>query len=403
VEIGDADQIRGDGRVAVVPLAMELQRQGSLGRRASRRLVASVRVRTQARNARRSLRTLRYDQAATITWDLAQPLRLPGFATASGRTTAELLPTRALVVGRRSPAEPTLFEAAITDASASFGRRLLFTAPSVRAGPLVAVGEEGVLRVAIGPARMQIGRQVAALEALRKGGAPELDTTQIPWVTATGAVGFATWSVERAHTGRPPRRVSASLVSECLDFLVGLHASRVPGVPAKSPVADAEIVGGVCSTSRASRVRALGASVADAVSHLPRGFAHGDFFHGNLLVGQDGGLRAVLDWDAAGPGRLPLLDLLHFRHLSEYAASDLDWGPALVSSLLPSIRDGDPIVREYCGRIGIEPSRRELTALVSAYWLDRVAYQLTAFADRVEQPLWLARNVEFVLDKLTAR
>lgn len=402
VEIGDADQLRGDARVAVVPLAMELQRQGSLGRRASRRLLDSVRIRTQARTARRLLRHLRYDHPATIAWDLAQPLRLPGFPTARGRTPAQFLPARALVVGSRTPAEPTLFEAAISDASTRCGRRLVFTAPSVRAGPLVAVGEEGVLRVAIGPARMQIGRQVAALEALRAAKAPELDTAQIPWPTATGAVGLATWSLERAHVGRPPRRVSASLVSECLDFLVALHASSVPGVPAKSPVADAEIVGDVCSTTGANRVRVLALSVADAVADLPRGFAHGDFFHGNLLVRPDGSLSAVLDWDAAGPGRLPLLDLLHFRHLSEYSASDLDWGPTLVSSLLPSIRNGDQIVREYCRRVGIELCRRELTALVSAYWLDRVAYQLTSFADRAQQPLWLARNVEFVLDRLTA-
>lgn len=380
---------------------MEVQRGGSLGRRASRRLLDSARMRTQASNARRSLRNLRYDPV-TITWDLAQPLRLPGFPASRGRPPAELLPTRALVVGRRASAEPTLLEAAIADASASCGRRLVFTAPSVRAGPLVAVAEEDVLRVAIGPARMQIGRQAAALEALREARAPELHSTQIPWLTGTGAVGFAVWSLERALEGRPPRRVSASLVNECLDFLVALHASRVPGAPAKSPIADAEIVGDACSASRLSQVRALGASVADAVSNLPRGFAHGDFFHGNLLVGPDGRLSAVLDWDAAGPGRLPLLDLIHFRHLSEYSASDLDWGPALVTSLLPAILSGDHIVSEYCRRVGIEPSRRELTAVVAAYWLDRVANQLTSFADRAEQPLWLARNVEFVLERLTA-
>jgi aminoglycoside phosphotransferase (APT) family kinase protein len=270
----------------------------------------------------------------------------------------------------------------------------------VRAGPLVAVAEEGVLRVAIGPARAQVERQIGALEALRAARVPQLDATRIPWPIATGNAGLAIWSLERAHSGRPPRRVSGSLLSECVTFLVALHASAVPGAPAKSPTADAEVIADVCSEARASRVRALAAHVAEAVADVPRGFAHGDFFHGNLLVAKDGSLEAVIDWDAAGLGRLPLLDLLHLRHLSECSVSDLDWGPALLSSLLPSIRRGDEVVSDYCQGLGIDPSPSQLEALVAAYWLDRVAYQLTTFADRSERPLWIERNVELVLDAL---
>ena len=65
----------------------------------------------------------------------------------------------------------------------------------------------------------------------------------------------------------------------------------------------------------------------------------------------------MVDWDAAGPGRLPLIDLLHLRHMNEHRPADLDWGPTLVEHLLPWARaGGDDPARDYCRRVGIEPT-----------------------------------------------
>jgi aminoglycoside phosphotransferase (APT) family kinase protein len=143
--------------------------------------------------------------------------------------------------------------------------------------------------------------------------------------------------------------------------------------------------------------------LAAEVVDLPRGFAHGDFFRGNVLV--DGGrLAGVVDWDAAGPGRLPFLDLLHLRHMSKHLPADRDWGLTVVRGLLPWARaGGDELTRGFCRRLGVEPSPALLEALAVAYWLERLGYQLSTYADRTERRVWLERNVDEVLRAIAER
>jgi hypothetical protein len=107
----------------------------------------------------------------------------------------------------------------------------------------------------------------------------------------------------------------------------------------------------------------------------------------------------VVDWDAGGPGRLPLLDLIHLQHLAQYSRADEDWGPSLVRHLFPWAKSGgDEVARKYCSRIGLEPEPGVLEALAVAYWLDRVAYTLRTHRQRRTEPRWLARNVDHVLE-----
>jgi hypothetical protein len=61
---------------------------------------------------------------------------------------------------------------------------------------------------------------------------------------------------------------------------------------------------------------------------------------------------------------------------------------------------GDDVVRSFAGRIGIDVTPARLEALVTAYWLARVAYQLTRYADRAERTVWKTQNVDVVLDAL---
>jgi hypothetical protein len=89
--------------------------------------------------------------------------------------------------------------------------------------------------------------------------------------------------------------------------------------------------------------------------------------------------------------------------MSERRPSDLDWGPALIEHLLPWAHGGsDAATREYCRRVGLEPLPDTLVALVAAYWLDRLAYQLATYADRAGRRRWIERNVAFVLQALAA-
>src|SRR5213592_4546958 len=92
---------------------------------------------------------------------------------------------------------------------------------------------------------------------------------------------------------------------------------------------DAEVAGSFVEPRRAESLRSIGRRVAEVVAVLPHGFAHGDFFTRNLLV--DGSrIVGVVDWDAAGPGRPPLLDFLHLWHMGRHKVGDLDWGPTKI-------------------------------------------------------------------------
>jgi aminoglycoside phosphotransferase (APT) family kinase protein len=147
----------------------------------------------------------------------------------------------------------------------------------------------------------------------------------------------------------------------------------------------------------------LAAAIEAAVAAVPRGFGHGDFFRGNLLL-EDGMLAGVVDWDAAGPGRLPLVDLLHLRHHADNRPEDVDWGPLLVERLLPWAQSGgDRLLRGYLERVDLDPDPAVLQALVAAYWLQHASYQLRSHSHRRRQPRWLARNIDGVLRTLEVR
>jgi aminoglycoside phosphotransferase (APT) family kinase protein len=149
----------------------------------------------------------------------------------------------------------------------------------------------------------------------------------------------------------------------------------------------------------AAHLARLTADAEDALASLPRGFGHGDFWAGNLLQ-VDGRLSAVVDWEAAGPGRLPLIDLLHLLVTAERVLSPEEWGSTLVAKLV----HGDAITRgeigRYLGGLGLELSDRQLAALVVAYWLDHTAGQLSLYETIAQNETWLRRNVDDVLQAL---
>jgi hypothetical protein len=189
------------------------------------------------------------------------------------------------------------------------------------------------------------------------------------------------------------------LLSECLDFLVALHRSRGETDAVKSIQQDATAIASACP-GVARAVAGIAESVDLTLAALPRGFAHGDFFRGNLLVESDR-LVGVVDWDAGGPGRLPLVDFVHLRHMSQHLPADRDWGTTIVEHLLPwARRGGDDVLHRFCERIGIRVTPVLLEAIVAAYWLERLAYQLSTYADRTERPEWMTRNVDLVVGAL---
>jgi hypothetical protein len=106
-------------------------------------------------------------------------------------------------------------------------------------------------------------------------------------------------------------------------------------------------------------------------------------------------VTGVVDWNKAGQGRLPLLDLINLQVTTEVTRTGKNHGDAFVEHVLPWARNGgDDLTRGFCNRINLDLRDRQLDDLAAAWWLDRYASQVTTYSDRLKRPAWLRQNVE---------
>lgn len=399
VEITRSDDLRGQAPCAIISLSA-CEPSGARVLRGVQRLARSAALRLRIHRARRSLQRSGYPTIEVLTWEPGVRARSSGSTTRAPDRLAHRFPLNAVIVGTRESAVPTAFAASVAAAESAFGRSLraesLLFASS---GVIVAPTTEVVLRVGVGPAASRIEEQRAALECLRAERPSQVVTERIPWPLAEGREGFAVWSAERRLPGAmAPPHLTGAFLEDCLEFLAALHEVGRSGNA--SSAADADLVASICDAHRARAVAELGRELDESLSHLPRGFGHGDFWNGNLMI-DDGHLSGVVDWPAAGPGRLPLLDHLHLRANSARELSGRQLGVIIVDDLLPLARaGGDEFVRRACRRIGIELGPEELVDLVGAYWLNAVARELVdpdRDVDHAADPHWLKVNVEHVV------
>jgi hypothetical protein len=397
VEIAPIGEIRGDADVAIAVLGRPPTAGYPILVRIVRRAGRSLRVQLGARRARRLVRRIGYPVSRTFLWDHGMtPRRARGKRAAFRSRLVERLPERGLVTGARSPDLRTLLDEIVSDAS---NGRVLEARPSIRAEVLIADTEHGVLRVGIGPGRRQIVGQRAAIATLEACGPPPFVAERVPRQVRAGRRGGADWSLASRLSGtRPQPPLTGPLLADCLDFLLALHSTCQSDAIGGAFLEQAESVARVCSSEQARILGKVAERLEQVLADLPRGFAHGDFFHANFLA-KRGRLVGVVDWDAAGACRPPLLDFFHLHLLSRGSeVADLDWGRLVVRRLLPWARaGGDGLVRDYSRRAGLTVTSTELEALAIAYWLDFVTYQLRVHEHRLAQPRWLERSVHLVL------
>jgi aminoglycoside phosphotransferase (APT) family kinase protein len=400
VEITDAGHLSRGAGLEIVMVDPEHQEGGRLLLAAAIRGRETISARLAARRVGKRLRALGYGETVVVLWDIDQFVHLPGRRMTVRRRAAELLPQRALVVGRREDHGPTVLEAVAEEVGRRVGRTVEYGRPLARQGRMVAVADDYVLRIAIGPGRKRIKQHERTLEFLAAA-APRVIKARVPRLLAGGKLGLGEWSAEERLPGRAAsHQLGPQLLDDCIDFLVALHHVGPADAGARL-LEKAKIVAAACSrTEHRDAVLELGSNLDAELSELPRGFGHGDFWTRNLLV-TGGRLGAVIDWDSAAPGSLPLLDLLHLT-LSALREKTREYlGEALVRYQLPwAAAGGDEIVDSYCRRLGIDVDARLLKWLVFAYWLEHVAYELDYARDRAGRPVWMRNNVEVVLDSI---
>jgi len=286
----------------------------------------------------------------------------------------------------------------VSEAGKLAGSTLHPTWPLPRASGLVALCDEGVLRIATGPGGRQIDAQTHALQALAAASPPGPVAERVSRIVGEGQVGLARWSFELRLPGVPaPLSLNRSLVESCVEFLAALHGLGSDGEVDRG-IEQAQILGCVLPPDKRKRLSELARRVDEALGEMPRGFAHGDFCANNLLV-REGRLAGVVDWEAASSSYPPMFDLLHL--IATRRADVYRWGPAIIDYLLPLMRRrSDAVIRDYLGRIGLDPDPPQLEALVAAYWLARASYQIGMYVERCRDQVWIERNVTLVLETL---
>jgi Phosphotransferase enzyme family len=376
VEIGAADDLVGDAPLAIVPIGMRsswVPRRRSV--RGARRLASTVSVGARIARARRAAHRRGYETAVPVAWEPYTRL-VPGLRTPSGDIPLfQRFPRRAVVVCTRGDREETALEAAVKAASEYLDKELgpvAFVLGS--SGVLIGAAADIVLRVSLGPAARRIEDQRAALASLREADPGALVAERVPWVLAAGTVGLARWSVERRLPGKLAAAGWREVTDDALEFLTGLFEVRVEGA-GSTPARDADI----CAShfpEQAEAFRDLGFRIEEALAEVPRGFDHGDFWGGNLLLEQ-GRLTGVVDWPSAGPGRLPLLDLFQLRVQQVREETGALFSSLVSGYLLPELRaGGHELDRAYCRRLGLEFGPPELVSLGGAYWLEELRHAL---------------------------
>jgi len=124
------------------------------------------------------------------------------------------------------------------------------------------------------------------------------------------------------------------------------------------------------------------------------GWTHGDFWLGNVLVTADGSVATgIVDWDLAGAGELPIVDLLHLIAYSRRLAERRDLGLVVREMLKGGAwRKGELSLLRAEG--GDDPDAAYVRASLVLYWLRHVAGNLTQSERYARNRLWLRRNVD---------
>jgi Phosphotransferase enzyme family len=400
-ESADVELIASGGAAAdapqvVVHLHRAFPERSSRPAQALARVRGAVGVAGQARRVAAGLRRRGYKRVRVLRWDLNQRLFLE---TAGARPSrVERFPLGALVLASREEATPTLLDEAVAAAGWRTGQAPA-APPRVGAEGLVCVGDQTVLRVSVGPAARQLRAQRAALDVLWSAEPDPVVAGRTPRILGSGELATGAWSVEsRAHGVPAGPNLTPELLDDSVDFLVALQ-TIAPVRPEARPLTDAAATLAEAHGEAAGAIEALARRLDMRLQRLPRTFGHGDFWTGNLLV-QGGRLSSVVDWAAAGPGRLPVLDVLHLHASERRWALRRPLGAVVVESLLPWAEAvGDAHTRAYCARVGVEPSRELLCEFVAAYWLVRVAHELEVYADRWRGD-WIAANLVRPLEVL---
>lgn len=257
------------------------------------------------------------------------------------------------------------------------------------------------------PAELSRRREMASLAALRRHPATQAWAAAAPEVLDHGTLGEQAWSLESRieggtaavalSSGAAPDRVLAGAVS----LISPLHRATaqerlVDDALLCSWVDEPAAAVAACSPEAA-------AGLDDLVVTLRRvligrwvtvSWVHGDVSPANLVV-RDGRVAGLVDWEAAGPDRLPELDLLGLVAALRCQSHTEEFG-AVARALLERPWTEDEVAALAAGPNPHLPRQ----ALVLLAWLHHVATNVAKSEAYPANRVWVLRNVLTVADSL---
>lgn len=127
---------------------------------------------------------------------------------------------------------------------------------------------------------------------------------------------------------------------------------------------------------------------------------HGDFWPGNLLAGDDGTLRGILDWDRCVPDQFPFHDLFHLLTYGRKIARGTEAGEETLDYLFAGRFSAFDrrLVDETCDALGLPGDADFLRVMAIIYWLRFAAINLSRYPAFRTDGRWLHKNVFLVLE-----
>jgi Phosphotransferase enzyme family len=251
-------------------------------------------------------------------------------------------------------------------------------------------GTGAILRIARAGAGRDPGELVGTLELLAGG-----TVLFTPRLHAHGHTAGASWTAERALSGRTPGRVTDSLIRQVAEVCAAFPRGDGP------PTAAAEDLAAVQTLlpGRAALIGRLAAHLATPLEGLPSILRHGDLWAGNVLVDPSGSLSGLVDWDAAHPAAVPGADLLQLVATEFRRAARLSLGSAFLAKPW-RFASFARATADYWPRLGIKPNQAELEAVGAAWWATEVHGTLARLPHRASDARWVETNVDAVLSGL---
>jgi aminoglycoside phosphotransferase len=307
-------------------------------------------------------------------------------------------------------------------ASASWGLHQIV--PTISDVVVVATGPpdqppEALIKIAETPAAARALKwQVEVLTTLsgdqRLGDWREL----LPQVLDTGEVGSSTYLVETRLTGvnleqalQDPVSADAALrnAAEAIGHLHtatrevlaigGEHLDRLVREPVRLVASATNGADGDSATAPALERLSVELCRELEAQRIALSWVHGDYTPGNILMGPDGHISGIVDWEFAQPSDFPSLDIVTLLLTLRMHARGQGFGRVVCDLLTSPDWSGS----EY-GLMAAAPDAATWESVgvshtVLLWWLRHTAWKLERYRGR-ESGLWLHTNVHMVLDAL---